>query len=119
MKFVAAVMWCALLMNCAHAQRGGVVSGIGTVSCGKYLEDRRSKVAFDFAYAEWVKGYLSAYNLFSTQAPIKSFPSNETILAFVDSFCSGKPLDQVQGGAIALVAELGGWRAPHLSGKTE
>ena len=92
----------------AEAQRKTTFSGAGTTSCGQYLQDRKTDSRFDYQYTQWVSGYFSAYNFFSTYPQIER-QSAETVLAYLDKHCRDNPLHLVIQGVDAMVGELGGW----------
>ena len=110
MKRYIAVAVVLLMMSNAIAQRESEVGGAGTVSCGVYLQDRRTDNRIDIQYVQWFWGYVSAYNFFSQHAQIsRTRISGETILAYLDKYCRDNPLQFVVEGGDAMIAELGGW----------
>jgi hypothetical protein len=99
----------------APAQRAGFVSGDGIAPCGDYLRDRQLQTR-DGMYADWIAGYMAAYNLFSTYPQVRLPDSTNspqpTILAYVDKFCRDHPLSFVVNAADALIGDLGGRKPP-------
>lgn len=107
-RYIVLAATLIFIMADATAQRASVPSGSGTVSCGQYLQDRKTDSRFDYQYTQWVSGYVSAYNVFSTY-PQVGRQTAETVLAYLDKHCRDSPLDLVIQGAEAMISELGGW----------
>ena len=100
-----------LIMSIASAQRAAEFTGAGIVSCGVYLEDRKTDQRYNQQYTQWSSGYVSAYNIFSTYPQIsQNRISPETTLAYLDKYCRDNPLKFVIDGVDSLIAELGGYR---------
>ena len=71
----------------AHAQRAATITGLGGYGCGKYLEHRKSaNNTQDGVYVNWVWGYLSGYNVFSTHREVE-IPERSAVLAYLDKYC--------------------------------
>lgn len=87
------------------------VLGLGSNSCGKWLEGKTSPNA-RFAYRSWVSGFLTGVNWHTTgrQATV---PDADAAVAFVDRYCENNPLLNISSAAAALVQEAGGPRAFH------
>ena len=87
------------------------VIGLGSNSCGKWLEAKTSPNA-RFAYRSWVLGFLTGVNWHTTgrQATV---PDPEAAVAFVDRYCESNPLQVISLAAAALVQEAGGPKAVH------
>ena len=88
-----------------------LLSGIGTSSCGKWLDAKASPVA-RAAYRNWVLGFVSGANWYTPGSQAK-FPDAEAAVAFMDNYCENNPLHIVGFGASALVQEAGGPKAGH------
>jgi hypothetical protein len=97
------------------AQRPGYVYGEGAAPCRDYLNDRQLKNR-DGMYADWLAGYVTAYNLFSAypqvEVPNAASGFQPTVLAYLDKFCRDNPLGYVVQGADALIGQLGGRKPP-------
>lgn len=111
MKFLV-----TLLVLCSatasHAQ-GVRVQGIGTFSCGQYLELRaKSSAAQNAAFASWVWGYMAGFNMEARQPTTRDTPDEPSTLAFIDKHCRDNPLDNVLIATNALIQQLGGHRNP-------
>ena len=91
------------------AQRVGMVNGAGLVGCGEFLEDRKSD-RFKQYYTQWVQGYLSAYNLFSSHPQIARIPDEATIDAYLQKHCRDNPLASVINATAFLIGDLGGFK---------
>jgi hypothetical protein len=86
-----------------------VVTGVGIMSCGKFLEFRASREEMmDMALTSWLQGLLSGMNmqLIVRREPSKALPDPETIMAYVEKHCRDKPLSNPMGGALGLYREL-------------
>lgn len=101
---------CCVIALPAAAQDVFVI-GIGTNSCGKWLEAKASPNA-RAAYRNWVLGFVSGVN-WHAPGPQARFPDAEAAVAFVDKYCENNPLHIVGLGAAALVQEAGGPKAEH------
>jgi hypothetical protein len=98
----------------ANAQGGGTftVRGVGLDSCGAWSEHRRGPAPDDpqhgwprMVQESWVLGYVSSFDEHSL-VPIGRV-DNVALLAWVDNYCSGHPLDSVQQASDSLIQELG------------
>lgn len=87
-----------------------VISGAGSASCGKYLEDRASGSQLVKAlYWSWLQGFLSGANIHAAvydEELMVAIPDSETLLIYVDKHCRDNPLHQVHQAAFALYREL-------------
>lgn len=103
-----------LTTTIVNAQQAGEenvwILGSGTISCGKWLEEKPDK-ALRAQRMQWLLGYVSSYNWSHTsrQAQLRD---GQSALAFVDRYCSNNPLHGIPGAAAALVEELGGPKVP-------
>ena len=105
---VIALLWLTSA-QIAYAQRIASTAGSGTVQCGDYLSDRKqNRTPLDSLRVSWINGYVSAYNQFSTNAQVAIIPSPQTLLVFVDKYCSENPLSLVKHAADMLIMQLGG-----------
>lgn len=111
MKTLAVV---SLLIFGTSAQAQGVtVQGVGTFSCGKYLEFRGTKnETQDAAFVSWIWGYLAGLNMEAQRATTQNLPDAASTLAYVDKYCDEHPLNNVLQAAGGLFKELGGKRNP-------
>jgi hypothetical protein len=86
--------------------------GFGTKSCGAWTQERRAGDATtgSLAYTSWLLGFVSGTNvevvLGLDQSDFLASTDAPALVAFVDNYCSGHPLDTVMDGASALVAAL-------------
>ena len=98
---------CLLLALPAHAQRAAGIIGAGTVTCGKYVDDRTNAVpAQSFHYFNWMQ------DQFSVHPHIAVIPNPDTLALYLDKYCRDHPLDTLLMGAFALLSDLGGWASP-------
>jgi hypothetical protein len=85
--------------------------GIGTHSCGRWIE-ASSKEVPRAQYRDWALGFVSGANWYASgsQAMI---PDSQSAVAFIDGYCKNNPLHIVALAAAALVQESGGPKAQH------
>lgn len=76
--------------------------GMGTQSCGKWIEDRNS--GNFYARGNWILGYISSYGYYGSDQLTET--DSSAIFAFMDNFCREKPLSSVEKGAQALIKAL-------------
>ena len=101
-----------------------MVTGVGQLSCGEFLEHKASGNSMQmFLYQQWIYGFMVAYNMRSnfaktwrrlTSGNLSGMPDGPTILLFVESHCRAHPLDKVLDSTFALIADMGGevlWKA--------
>ncbi len=92
---------------------GILVRGVGTFSCGKYLQLRGTGDAtHDLAVVSWVWGYIAGFNMEAHQPATRETPDAPSTLAFIDKYCKDHPLDSVVIATNVLLQELGGLRNP-------
>ena len=99
----------------AQSNRQGVIVGIGTGSCGSYLQLRSAKSQhFDDSLEGWIAGFVSGMNhaRFGISKSIKLLPDGPSMLAYVDKFCRDNPLGTVFNGADALFEEIPDLKPP-------
>ena len=108
---LALLLLVLLNAEAANGQSLVYVGGEGTAECGAYLEARRqNNEVQSYVYATWVHGFLSGYNMATSGATIRTLPSSNTVLAFLDKHCREHPLNLLVAGAFSLARELGGTR---------
>lgn len=112
MKKLLFVTIAVLSCTFSFAQRTGFVNGAGNFGCGEFLSDKASNRGM-YDYAQWVSGFASAYNLFSTHPQINQ-PDHLTVVAFLEKYCRDNPLHQVNRAAFKMIGDLGGWKSPGL-----
>jgi hypothetical protein len=76
--------------------------GIGMKSCGHWVQVRNQGNFYD--EAQWVLGYLTAAGYYQS-IKLKTIDS-AAVLTFMDNYCREKPLEEIEGGAQALVDAL-------------
>ena len=104
-----------LLVGTASAQdrRPSVVAmnGVGTHSCGKYLEFRKTgNEEMTNLYQQWAAGYFAGYSGAITKPGMTSHLSAdlETYTAWLDKWCADDPSSNVDAGLIHLRLKLQG-----------
>jgi hypothetical protein len=102
------------LISATHAAAQGVhVQGVGTLSCGKYLQLRAEKNSSqDGVFVSWIWGYIAGFNMEVRQPTTRDLPDEASTLAYVDKHCRENPLDNVIIAVNALIRDLGGRRNP-------
>ena len=107
-KIFAVGIATALAVTSASSESLGI--GSGTQSCGTYLQGRRVPNDFvDYQTAQWVWGYLSAYNryvAYSKFTPVsKNVPSGD-VLAYLDKYCRENPLHVMAQAMDVFIPDL-------------
>ncbi len=89
----------------ADANRQFSVRGLGTHTCGEYLEARNQEKE-TAEYADWLTGFFTAYNWLEPDtydiAPSSRY-KQAGLLNFVDLYCGNNPEKRVIDAAIAFV----------------
>lgn len=82
------------------------ILGEGNTSCGDWLQQRKSNLWMN--EASWVLGYLSAINerVWKGGSNLAAGTDPAGIEAWVDSYCTTHPLDDIHRAASMLVPEL-------------
>jgi hypothetical protein len=85
------------------------VRGLGTTTCGKYLEMRNLNVDESDQYANWLTGFLTAYNWLKPEtydiAPASQFDKTH-LLRFIDIYCGTYPTKRVIDAAASFVNQV-------------
>lgn len=83
------------------------IYGAGNVRCNQWLRSRELKDSTAYRDAEWVAGYITAYNRWVFKGrSVNPAPDTGEILAMIDKFCTANPLDTVSGAAESTILEL-------------
>jgi hypothetical protein len=105
------VMLLLLTFGASTQAQGVAITGVGTFSCGKFLELRAVKnEAQDVAFVSWIWGYLAGLNMEGQRATTQNLPDAASTLAYADKYCAEHPLNNVLQAANELFRELGGKR---------
>jgi hypothetical protein len=107
---VGAVLTAALLSLAAQpghatdANNKYKLRGLGAYSCTKYLEERRTDLKGTSRYADWLTGYLTAYNFFQPQT-FDIAPNHDAngLLTYLDLYCSKNQKQLIGQAAAAFV----------------
>lgn len=91
------------------AQRAGQVMGVGTTPCGEYLDAQDQGVGASYQYVNWIYGYLSAYNIYSSYPAVK-IPGVDELQKYFEKYCRANPQATVVSGTAQLVGDLGGFK---------
>lgn len=102
-----------LLVASQAFSQGVMVQGVGTFSCGKYLQLRADRnETQDGIFVSWVWGYMAGFNMEAQNPTTSNLPDQPSTLAFVDKYCRENPLDNTLNATNALISDLGGKRRP-------
>lgn len=89
----------------SHGKYG--IYGSGNVRCNQWLRSRELKDSTAYRDAEWVSGYVTAYNRWVFKGrSVRPDDDPEAMLALIDKFCTANPLDTVSGAAESMILEL-------------
>jgi len=100
------------------SQRPGDVAvyGVGTASCGAWLEARAAKPSrLDIRvrqFETWLHGYLTAYNVFISGSPDVLKTDAAGMRAFVDKYCKDNPTAAFIAAANNFLVDQGGKLPP-------
>jgi hypothetical protein len=82
------------------------VRGLGTTTCGKYLEKRNLSTAESEEFVHWITGFITAYNWQKPDtydiAPASQYNSNG-LKRFMDLYCGENPRKRIIDAAVAFV----------------
>jgi hypothetical protein len=111
-KFLAATMLAVIgASGAAQDKRPAMISmnGVGTHSCGKYLEFRQSRnETMSNLYQQWAAGYFAGYSDAVTKPGTTTnlAADLETYTAWLDKWCADDPLATVSAGIINMRMRL-------------
>jgi hypothetical protein len=82
------------------------VRGLGTTTCGKYLERRNLNAKESEEFVHWFTGFLTAYNWLKPDtydiAPASQYNS-AGLLRFMDLYCGQSPKKRLIDAAVSFV----------------
>lgn len=85
------------------------VRGVGTHACSDYLKASEDEEAKTTQYADWLTGFITAYNWLQPGtydiAPLSQYKQS-AMLSFLDHYCAGNPEKRVIDAALAFVRAL-------------
>ena len=83
------------------------VFGSGSARCNQWTRSRGLKDSTADRDAQWVAGYVTAYNRWvHDQKSIMPDTDPESLFAMVDRLCEDNPLDTLAGAAESAILEL-------------
>jgi hypothetical protein len=85
--------------------KGRIVFGQGTNSCGAWTRARETKSGVGL-YVQWVAGYLSGSNMNDQEPDALIGTDFDGVMAWIDNYCRAKPLEPVITAAEELLKEL-------------
>ena len=91
-------------VSAADAQNKYKLRGLGALTCSKYLDERRTDIKGTSRYADWLTGYLTAYNFYQPQT-FDIAPNHDAngLLTFLDLYCSKNQKQLIGQAAQAFV----------------
>jgi hypothetical protein len=103
---IAALVMAVALASAEAKHKERWILGAGASSCGKWSAtiNYDADPGHKSTYFQWLLGYLSAKNS-GTPALLKQGDS-DTVLAWMNNYCSQHPLDDIFVAADVLVDEL-------------
>jgi hypothetical protein len=106
LAYCLAVLLLPLFGNFANAKDFPFVIGAGGNSCGTWTTEKKSPRRLE--HEAWLVGYLSAANRFAPGAGgnLTNGVEGRGLIAWMDNYCSGHPLDMIETGAVVLIEEL-------------
>lgn len=101
----AIALFAVLLNNpICNAQEVMIGYGEGALGCGKYIQERRTvNYHYDALISSWFYGFASGHNFYRGIPQLKRDVDTETVLAYLDKYCSDHPLATVSLGADELI----------------
>lgn len=112
-KLKKLVLVAALLAASATLAQDVMIQGVGTLSCGKYLQMRAAEGRPQNAVlVSWIWGYMSGFNMEVKVPTVRELPDEPSTLAYIDKYCKEQPLQTVLIATYSLIGELGGKRNP-------
>ena len=82
------------------------IRGDGGITCATWTAYRRDNGLPAIAAANWVMGYLTAYDEYVGGGHIGAGVDNDTISVWVDTYCEVHPLDNLATAASHLIDDL-------------
>lgn len=106
---VAAVVAAGVPVQAIDGRGKYDVFGSGSVRCNQWERSRQLKDSTSDRDAQWVAGYITAYNRWVHKGrSIMPDSDPEALFAMVDRFCGENPLDTLSGAVESLVLDLKG-----------
>jgi hypothetical protein len=96
-----------LIGGSANAEEGVWTVGYQSTTCGAWTKERREHSFARAAYEGWITGFLSGLAIAqkSNQNPLAGVDA-DAIYAWIDNYCSARPLDILSVASFALMKEL-------------
>lgn len=77
------------------------------VQCGDFMRDPKNVVQVSFV-SEYLRGFLSAHNIFSGRTQVEADLTNNTLGLWAEKYCTSNPLSDIGSAGPVLVYELTG-----------
>jgi hypothetical protein len=110
MKMISIALIATALIY-AQGARAQPISVYKSASCGDYVREKSDQLIVEMA-SQYVRGYLSAYNVYAKRNQIITDLPSSTIGLYVEKFCRDNPLLGVHNAAAFLALELSGASKP-------
>jgi hypothetical protein len=88
------------------------VYGVGTTSCGKFVEDIKQPNGW-VIYSSWLNGYLTAVNIYDDSSPqsegrkdVQQKHEPESLILWIAKYCQDNPLSTVMDATRRLALDL-------------
>jgi len=80
------------------------VRGLGSNTCGKYLQERNLDAKQSEEYADWLTGFLTAYNWLQPETyDIAPNHNAHGLLVYLDLYCGRNPKGRIIDGAFSFI----------------
>ena len=87
--------------------KGVTTYGYGTDSCGTWIKERKNKTTISKYHQVWVLGFISGSSMvLEAHKKIQNKTDVDAVVAYVDKYCSDKPLADISEASQMLVVEL-------------
>jgi hypothetical protein len=104
---VAFLLLSVLAMNdagSADVKEKFSVRGLGTTTCGKFLEERNLDAKQSVEFAHWFTGFVTAYNWLKPDTyDISVQYKSDGLLRYLDLYCGRNPKNRIIDAATSFV----------------
>lgn len=104
-RYVFVLLLILISVSARAAGTDGTSAMIGSISCGRYVENRKNQVWGQNEY--WVAGYITAYNLWTPDTwDILGTSDLDSAMLWLETYCKANPLESLGMGMHYLINEL-------------
>lgn len=86
-------------------QETNAVEMRGMISCGRWINDKKNDELSRITAERWIIGYLSGLAA-GTEKNILEGTDNDSIILWIDNYCSANPLKDIGHGSNEIFFEL-------------